>query len=172
MGRSERSDLSEEQSTKRLKLASTVLDAAEVANRSASAVTNSHRSLTMGAKSLISAASNGNVRSTIVISICVALLIGTAGLFSLVMYQMNKKIEQMDLMIVNLGTRSAEVKSSLTTIEDLSKNINDINKNFDQLKKVTATLSVGIEALTTGSESKEEQTKLLTDWQLISTKKV
>ena len=60
---------SEEQSTKRLEaLASTVLDAAEVANRSASAVTNSHRSLTMGAKSLISAASNGNVKSTIVIS--------------------------------------------------------------------------------------------------------
>ena len=155
----------EEQSTKRLEaLASTVLDAAEVANRSASAVTNSHRSLTMGAKSLISAASNGNVRSTIVISLCVALLIGTAGLFSLVMYQMNKKIEQMDLMIVNLGTRSAEVKSSLTTIEDLTKNINEINKNFDQLKKVNTTLSAGIEALTSGSEkSKEEQTKLLTD---------
>ena len=155
----------EEQSTKRLEaLASTVLDAAEVANRSASAVTNSHRSLTIGAKSLISAASNGNVRSTIVISICVALLIGTAGLFSLVMYQMNKKIEQMDLMIVNLGTRSAEVKNSLTTIEDLTKNINDINTNFDQLKKVNTTLSAGIEALTSGSEkSKEEQTKLLTD---------
>ena len=106
-----RSDLRAKSSLQKdSKLSRTVLDAAEVANRSASAVTNSHRSLTMGAKSLISAASNGNVRSTIVISLCVALLIGTAGLFSLVMYQMNKKIEQMDLMIVNLGTRSAEVK--------------------------------------------------------------
>ena len=154
-----------EQSTKRLEaLASTVLDAAEVANRSASAVTNSHRSLTMGAKSLISAASNGNVRSTIVVSLAVALLLGTAGLFSLVMYQMNKKIEQIDLMIVNLGTRSAEVKNSLTTIEDLTKNINDINSNFNQLKKVNTTLSASIEALNTGSEqSKEEQTKLLTE---------
>ena len=93
------------------------------------------------------------------ISICVALLIGTAGLFSLVMYQMNKKIEQMDLMIVNLGTRSAEVKSSLSTIEDLTKNINDINKNFDQLKKVNTTLSAGIEALTSGSE-KAKKNKL------------
>ena len=50
------------------------------------------------------------------------------------MYQMNKKIEQMDLMIVNLGTRSAEVKSSLTTIEDLTKNINDINKTLTNSK--------------------------------------
>ena len=81
MGRTRKKRLeSEEQSTKDSALASTVLDAAEVANRSASAVTNSHRSLTMGVMRLISAVSNGNVRSTIVISLCAPLLIGTAGL--------------------------------------------------------------------------------------------
>ena len=74
-----RSD-AEEQSSKRLEtLASTVLDAAEVANRSASAVTNSHRSLTIGAKTLTNAAANGNLKSTIVISLTVAILIATAG---------------------------------------------------------------------------------------------
>ncbi len=116
-----RSD-SEEQSSKRLEaLASTVLDAAEVANRSASAVTNSHRSLTIGAKTLTNAAANGNLKSTIVISLTVALLIATAGLFSLVMYQMSKKMDQLDLMIVALGTRTAEMKNSLGSIEDLTK---------------------------------------------------
>ena len=70
---------------------------------------------------------------------------------------MNKKIEQMDLMIVNLKTRSAEVKSSLSTIEDLTKNINDINKNFDQLKKVNTTLSAGIKA--TAGQKKAKKNK-------------
>ena len=70
------------------------------------------------------------------------LLIGTAGLFSLVMHQMNKKIEQMDLMIEEFGNQICRSKSSLTTIEDLTKNINDINRNFEQLKKVNTTLSM------------------------------
>ena len=157
-----RSD-SEDQSSKRLEaLASTVLDAAEVANRSASAVTNSHRSLTIGAKTLTNAAANGNLKSTIVVSLAVALLIATAGLFSLVMYQMSKKMDQLDLMIVALGTRSAEMKNSLGSIEDLTKNITSINKNFDQLKKVNSTLSASIETLNSGAKKeKEEQLKLL-----------
>ena len=157
-----RSD-SEEQSSKRLEaLASTVLDAAEVANRSASAVTNSHRSLTIGAKTLTNAAANGNLKSTIVVSLAVALLIATAGLFSLVMYQMSKKMDQLDLMIVALGTRTAEMKNSLGSIEDLTKNITSINKNFDQLKKVNSTLSASIETLNSGAKKeKEEQLKLL-----------
>ena len=92
------------------------------ANRAASSVTTSYKTLVSSAKSLTEAAGKGNIRSTYMISITAAILFATAGLFGLVVFQMNKKIDQIDLMIVNLGTRSAE--------QEWSCGLNSIYTNY------------------------------------------
>ena len=155
----------EESAAKRLEtLASTVLDAAEVANRAASSVTTSYKTLVSSAKSLTAAAGKGNVRSTIVISITTAILFSTAGLFGLVVYQMNKKIDQIDLMIVNLGTRSAELKNGLGGVESLSSQITSIQTGFESLRKSNKILSEKMGELSkTSQEGKGEQVKLITE---------
>jgi hypothetical protein len=155
----------EESTSKRLEtLASTVLDAAEVANRAASSVTTSYKTLITSAKSLTTAAGKGNVRSTIVISITTAILFATAGLFGLVVYQMNKKIDQIDLMIVNLGTRSAELKNGLGGVESLSTQISSIQKGFESLRKSNNILGEKMAELSKIAQTdKGKQAELLAD---------
>ncbi len=155
----------EESAAKRLEtLASTVLDAAEVANRAASSVTTSYKTLVNSAKSLTAAAGKGNVRSTIVISITAAILFATAGLFGLVVYQMNKKIDQIDLMIVNLGTRSAELKNGLGGVESLSSQITSIQTGFESLRKSNKILSEKMGELSKIAQAdKGEQVKLINE---------
>jgi hypothetical protein len=153
----------DEITAKRLEtLASTVLDAAEVANRSAGTATTTHKALLSSVKTIQKAAGTGNVRSTIVVSITTALLFATAGLFSLVIYQMNNKIDQLDLMMVNLGNKSAEVKSSLSTIESLSTEVASIKSGFDLIKKSQITINEKIgELITVSKNDKTEQVKLV-----------
>ncbi len=153
----------DEITAKRLEtLASTVLDAAEVANRSAGTATTSHKALLSSVKTIQKAAGIGNVRSTIVVSITTALLIATAGLFGLVIYQMNNKIDQLDLMVVNLSTKSAEVKNSLSTVENLSNEITAIKSGFDLIKKSQITINEKMgELITVTNNDKTEQVKLV-----------
>jgi hypothetical protein len=153
----------DEITAKRLEtLASTVLDAAEVANRSAGTATTSHKALLSSVKTIQKAAGTGNVRSTIVVSITTALLFATAGLFGLVIYQMNNKIDQLDLMMVNLGTKSAEVKNSLSTIENLSGQVGSITSGFDLIKKSQLTINEKMgELITITKNDKTEQVKLV-----------
>ena len=143
-------------------LASTVLDAAEVANRSAGTATSSHKALLSSVKTIQKAAGTGNVRSTIVVSITSALLVATAGLFGLVIYQMNNKIDQLDLMMVNLSTKSAEVKNSLSSVETLSEQFESIKNGFDLLKKSQITINEKMgELITVTKTDKTEQVKLV-----------
>jgi hypothetical protein len=153
----------DEITAKRLEtLASTVLDAAEVANRSAGTATTSHKALLSSVKTIQRAAGTGNVRSTIVVSITTALLFATAGLFGLVIYQMNNKIDQLDLMMINLGTKSAEVKSSLSTIENLSSQVGSIKTGFELIKKSQITINEKMgELITVTKNDKTEQVKLV-----------
>ncbi|OUT96734.1 MAG: hypothetical protein CBC01_07890 [Betaproteobacteria bacterium TMED41] len=153
----------DEITAKRLEtLASTVLDAAEVANRSAGTATSSHKALLSSIKTIQKAAGIGNLRSTIVVSITTALLFATAGLFGLVIYQMNNKIDQLDLMMVNLSTKSAEVKNSLSTVENLSSEIGEIKSGFDLIKKSQITINEKMgELITVTKNDKTEQVKLV-----------
>ena len=153
----------DEITAKRLEtLASTVLDAAEVANRSASTTTASHKALLLSVKTIQKAAGTGNVRSTIVVSITTALLFFFFFLFGLVIYQMNNKIDQLDLMMVNLSTKSAEVKSSLSTIDNLSSQIGDIKNGFNLLKKSQITINEKMgELIVVTKNDKTEQVKLV-----------
>ena len=162
----------DEAAAKRLEtLASTVLDAAEVANRSAGTATNSHKALLTSVKSIQKAASTGNVRSTIVVSITTALLVATAGLFGLVIYQTNNKIDQLDLMMVNLSTKSAEVKNSLSSVEGLTSQFESIKSGFDLLKKSQITINQKMgELITVTKTDKSEQVKLVETQTKVATK--
>ena len=153
----------DEITAKRLEtLASTVLDAAEVANRSAGTATTSHKALLSSVKTIQKAAGTGNVRSTIVVSITTALLFATAGLFGLVIYQMNNKVDQLDLMMVNLGTKSAQVKNSLSTVDNLSNEIGSIKSGFDLIKKSQITINEKMgELIIATKNDKTEQVKLV-----------
>ncbi|OUV02342.1 MAG: hypothetical protein CBC42_06010 [Betaproteobacteria bacterium TMED82] len=155
----------EEEASKRLEtLASTVLDAAEVANRSASSVTSSHKTLQNSVKAINRAAGIGNTRSTIVVSITVAVLVATAGLFGLVVFQMDKKMDQIELMVVNMGTRSAELKNSLAGVNEVSEQLVKIENAFDAVKKSNGILSEKMgELVKIAEKDKGEQVKLLAD---------
>ena len=113
-----------------------VLDAAEVANRSASAVSTTGGQLNKAAEKLIDGAGKTAFQAKVVLALAASVLVGTAGTFSFMTVQLNSKVEQVDAMLLAVGKRAVDLKTRLESLDKMNATLDDINLKQDNSNSV------------------------------------
>ena len=113
-----------------------VLDAAEVANRSASAVSTTGGQLNKAAEKLVDGAGKATLQAKIVLALAASVLVGTAGTFSFMTVQLNSKVEQVDAMLLAVGKRAVDLKTRLESLDKMNATLDDINLKQDNSQSV------------------------------------
>lgn len=103
-----------------------VLDAAEVANRSASAVATTGGHVNRAAEKLIDGAQRTSMQAKLVLGIAGAILVGTAGVFSFMSVQLQNKVSQLDEMMIAVGKRAVDLKRRMETMDDIHAALEDL----------------------------------------------
>ena len=113
-----------------------VLDAAEVANRSASAVATTGNQLFKAAEKLATGSRKAGTQSIIVLTLAASVLVGTAGTFTFMTIQLNQKIEQVDAMLLAVGKRAVDLKSRMESMDDIHSSLAELNLKQDNTQSV------------------------------------
>jgi hypothetical protein len=113
-----------------------VLDAAEVANRSASAVSTTGGQLNKAAEKLVDGAGKTAFQAKVVLALAASVLVGTAGTFSFMTVQLNNKVEQVDAMLLAVGKRAVDLKTRLESLDKMNATLDDINLKQDSSQTV------------------------------------
>ena len=100
-------------------LMSIVLDAAEVANRSAAAVATTGGHVNKAAEKLIDGAKRTSFQAKLTLGITGAVLVGTAGVFSFMSVQLQNKVVQLDEMMLAVGKRAVDLKRRMESMDDI-----------------------------------------------------
>ncbi len=107
-------------------LMSIVLDAAEVANRSASAVATTGGHVNKAAEKLIDGAQRSATQAKVVLGIAGAILVGSAGVFSFMSVQLQNKVSQLDEMTLAVGKRAVDLKRRMESMDDIHSALEDL----------------------------------------------
>lgn len=113
-----------------------VLDAAEVANRSASTVAATGGQLNKAAERLFEGAKKTALQSKIVLALAASVLVGTAGTFTFMTVQLHDKVEQVDAMLIAVGKRAVELKTRLEGMDDIHTALTELNLKQDNTQSV------------------------------------
>ena len=113
-----------------------VLDAAEVANRSASAVATTGTHVNKAAEKLIEGAKKTGNQAKVVLALAAAVLVGTAGTFSFMTVQLHGKVEQLDEMLLAVGKRAVDLKRRMETMDDIHASLEELNLKQDNTQSV------------------------------------
>ena len=107
-------------------LMSIVLDAAEVANRSAAAVATTGGHVNKAAEKLIDGAQRSATQAKLVLGIAGAILVGSAGVFSFMSVQLQNKVAQLDEMTLAVGKRAVDLKRRMESMDDIHSALEDL----------------------------------------------
>lgn len=107
-------------------LMSIVLDAAEVANRSAAAVATTGGHVNKAAEKLIDGAQRSASQAKLVLGIAAAVLVGSAGVFSFMSVQLQNKVSQLDEMTLAVGKRAVDLKRRMESMDDIHAALEDL----------------------------------------------
>ena len=113
-----------------------VLDAAEVANRSASAVATTGTHVNKAAEKLIEGAKKTSMQAKVVLALAAAVLVGTAGTFSFMTVQLHGKVEQLDEMLLAVGKRAVDLKRRMETMDDIHASLEELNLKQENTQSV------------------------------------
>jgi DNA repair exonuclease SbcCD ATPase subunit len=113
-----------------------VLDAAEVANRSASTVAATGGQLNKAAERLFEGAKKTAMQSKIVLALAASVLVGTAGTFTFMTVQLHDKVEQVDAMLIAVGKRAVDLKTRLEGMDDIHTALTELNLKQDNTQSV------------------------------------
>lgn len=113
-----------------------VLDAAEVANRSASAVATTGNQLFKAAEKLATGSRKVGTQSIIVLTLAASVLVGTAGTFTFMTIQLNEKVEQVDAMLLAVGKRAVDLKSRMESMDDIHSSLAELSLKQDNTQSV------------------------------------
>jgi hypothetical protein len=113
-----------------------VLDAAEVANRSASAVATTGTHVNKAAEKLIDGAKKTSMQAKVVLALAAAVLVGTAGTFSFMTVQLHSKVEQLDEMLLAVGKRAVDLKRRMETMDDIHAALEELNLKQENTQSV------------------------------------
>ncbi len=103
-----------------------VLDAAEVANRSASAVATTGGHVNRAAEKLIDGAQRSAGQAKLVLGIAAAVLVGSAGVFSFMSVQLQNKVAQLDEMMLAVGKRAVDLKRRMESMDEIHAALEDL----------------------------------------------
>lgn len=113
-----------------------VLDAAEVANRSASTVAATGNQLFKAADTLAKNNRSANVQAKLVLALTGTVLVGAAVAFSFMTMQLNEKVEQVDAMLLAVGKRAVDLKSRLEAMDDINATLAELSLKQDNTQSV------------------------------------
>ena len=113
-----------------------VLDAAEVANRSAAAVATTGTHVNKAAEKLIDGAKKTGMQAKVVLALAGAVLVGTAGTFSFMTVQLHGKVEQLDEMLLAVGKRAVDLKRRMETMDDIHASLEELNLKQENTQSV------------------------------------
>ena len=103
-----------------------VLDAAEVANRSAAAVSTTGSHLNTAAEKLIDGAQRSSTQAKLALGIAGAVLVGAAGVFSFMSVQLQNKVSQLDEMMLAVGKRAVDLKRRMESMDEIHAALEDL----------------------------------------------
>jgi hypothetical protein len=113
-----------------------VLDAAEVANRSASTVAATGNQLFKAADTLAKNNRSANVQAKLVLALTGTVLVGAAVAFSFMTMQLNEKVEQVDAMLLAVGKRAVDLKARLEAMDDINATLAELSLKQDNTQSV------------------------------------
>lgn len=113
-----------------------VLDAAEVANRSASTVAATGNQLFKAADTLAKNNRSSNVQAKLVLALTGTVLVGAAVAFSFMTMQLNEKVEQVDAMLLAVGKRAVDLKARLEAMDDINATLAELSLKQDNTQSV------------------------------------
>ncbi|MCE2867601.1 MAG: hypothetical protein LW805_09695 [Oxalobacteraceae bacterium] len=121
-------------------LMSIVLDAAEVANRSAAAVATTGGHVNKAAEKLIDGAKRTSMQAKLILGITGAILVGTAGVFSFMSVQLQNKVAQLDEMMLAVGKRAVDLKRRMESMDDIHTALEDLKLAQETTHSVQAAI--------------------------------
>lgn len=113
-----------------------VLDAAEVANRSASTVAATGNQLFKAADTLAKNNRSANIQAKLVLALTGTVLVGAAVAFSFMTMQLNEKVEQVDAMLLAVGKRAVDLKARLEAMDDINTTLAELSLKQDNTQSV------------------------------------
>lgn len=113
-----------------------VLDAAEVANRSASTVAATGNQLFKAADTLAKNNRSANIQAKLVLALTGTVLVGAAVAFSFMTMQLNEKVEQVDAMLLAVGKRAVDLKARLEAMDDINATLAELSLKQDNTQSV------------------------------------
>jgi hypothetical protein len=117
-------------------LMSIVLDAAEVANRSASAVATTGGHVNKAAEKLIDGAQRTSAQAKIVLALAGTVLVGCAGVFSFMSVQLQNKVTQLDEMMLAVGKRAVDLKRRMESMDDIYQALEELKLKQENTQSV------------------------------------
>ena len=121
-------------------LMSIVLDAAEVANRSAAAVATTGGHVNKAAEKLIDGAKRTSMQAKLILGITGAILVGTAGVFSFMSVQLQNKVAQLDEMMLAVGKRAVDLKRRMESMDDIHTALEELKLAQETTHSVQAAI--------------------------------
>ncbi len=128
-------------------LMSIVLDAAEVANRSAAAVATTGNHVNKAAEKLIDGAQRSATQAKLVLGIAGAILVGSAGVFSFMSVQLQNKVAQLDEMTLAVGKRAVDLKRRMESMDDIHAALEDLKLSQQNTQSVQEAIEEKISKL-------------------------
>ena len=134
-------------------LMSIVLDAAEVANRSAAAVATTGGHVNKAAEKLIDGAKRTSMQAKIILGITGAVLIGTAGVFSFMSVQLQNKVVQLDEMMLAVGKRAVDLKRRMESMDDIHTALEELKLAQETTHSVQQAIEEKIARMSEGTKA-------------------
>ncbi len=125
-----------------------VLDAAEVANRSASAVATTGGHVNKAAEKLIDGAQRTSMQAKVVLALAGTVLVGCAGVFSFMSVQLQNKVTQLDEMMLAVGKRAVDLKRRMESMDDIHQALEELKLAQENTQSVQEAIESKIARLT------------------------
>ena len=124
-----------------------VLDAAEVANRSASAVATTGSHVNKAAEKLIDGAQRTSMQAKVVLALAGTVLVGCAGVFSFMSVQLQNKVSQLDEMMLAVGKRAVDLKRRMESMDDIHQALEELKLAQENTQSVQEAIEAKIARL-------------------------
>jgi DNA repair exonuclease SbcCD ATPase subunit len=134
-------------------LATTVLESAENATRSAQAAADASRDLRQTSKTVMELGQANHKRNTIMLAAAGGLMLLSLIFFMIMGVRMISRINQLDAMVLAVGKRAVELGVSLESLSSVQESMQDLAGKQNELKKAQAQFESRIENSLKQSES-------------------
>lgn len=136
---------------------STVLEAAEVANKAGVVAAASHKAMNAASTNLtVTAKKSAKGGQILVIAGGVGMVLA-ASAFVAMAIQLQHRVSQADALLVKIGTQAIEIRESMQAVANVSQGINNLAQRDGQLVESQASMTTKIEALAKTLKMMEEE---------------